>query len=372
MIADGQPKLHVVLFGNMTADYSIEYANALARKADVTLLAPRAFFGGMTQYVDRSVDLRLLRWPRHRSPGNIIFLGRLGQMIDRTRPDVLHFLSESVTWLAVLAAIASKKYRVVTTMHDVVYHPGDHESQLVPRWFADKLLYHSHKVIVHGAALQADAERLHPRLKGRIEVLPHLLISRYLEIADAHALHRRNDPTLNILFFGRIYSYKGLDTLIRGIELAGQTLTNLRLIIAGRGEDMGRYQRLMNNPDLYEVRNRYISDIEVAQLSIDADIVALPYLEASQSGVLAIASAFGKAVIVTDVGELGQTISDGETGIVIKPGNEQALAGAILRLAADEALRSTLGNALRRAVADTVSAARGLAAAAVKIYESIA
>ena len=96
-----------------------------------------------------------------------------------------------------------------------------------------------------------------------------------------------------------------------------------------------------------------------------------PIWKLLRAEVLAIASAFGKAVIVTDVGELGQTISDGETGIVIKPGNEQALAGAILRLAADEALRSTLGNALRRAVADTVSAAR-IAAAAVKIYESIA
>lgn len=362
--------MHVLLFANMTPDYSVEYTNALAKRARVTLLAPINYFDNVVQYMDDGVDLQLLDWPRHRSLGNIIFLSRLRRLISRTQPDVLHFLSEGVTWLGLLAVVASRKYSVVTTMHDVEYHPGDRESRRLPRWFVNRLLDHSDKVIVHGAHLKTCAERYYPELQGRMEVLPHLMIRRYLQIATEHRLHRRSDPTFNILFFGRIYSYKGLDILIKSIEIVGKHLANFRLIIAGRGENIDNYQKLMSDPSLFEVRNRYISDLETAQLFTDADIVVLPYVEASQSGVLAIASAFGKPVIVTDVGELGRTVKDGETGIVIPPGDAVALAQAVLRLVTDDRLRSTFGSALRSAVEEAASP-EAVAAAAVRIYESI-
>ena len=103
----------------MTADYSVEYANALAKNVRVTLLAPSTQFANVMQYVDNTIDLHLLDWPRHLSLDNIIFLIRLRGLINRIQPDVLHFLSEGVTWLGLFAAIASPKYNVVTTVHDV-------------------------------------------------------------------------------------------------------------------------------------------------------------------------------------------------------------------------------------------------------------
>jgi glycosyltransferase involved in cell wall biosynthesis len=362
--------MHALLFANMTADYSVEYANALAKRFRVTLLAPSSQFGNVMQYLDNTVSLHLLDWPRHRSPSNICFLLRLWVLTNRIRPDVLHFLSEGVTWLGFFAAIASRKYNVVTTMHDVEYHPGDHESRRLPRWFVGMLLNHSDKVIVHGARLKTDAERLYPALRGRVEVLPHMIMQRYLEIAKTHRLRRSDDPTINILFFGRIYAYKGLDVLIRSISTVAERMNKFRVVIAGRGENIDIYLRMMVDPSLFEVRNRYIPDLEAAQLFTDADMVVLPYVEASQSGVLAIASAFGKPVIVTDVGELGRTVTDGATGIVIPPGDEQALAEAVLRLATDEALRAAFGSALRCTVAEA-AAPETVAEAALRIYESV-
>ena len=96
----------------------------------------------------------------------------------------------------------------------------------------------------------------------------------------------------------------------------------------------------MADPQFFEVRNRHIPDREAAQLFIDADIVVLPYVEASQSGVLAIANAFAKPVIVTDVGELGRAVEDGVSGLVVPPADERPLADAILKLATDGALRA--------------------------------
>ena len=65
----------------------------------------------------------------------------------------------------------------------------------------------------------------------------------------------------------------------------------------------------MGDRRFLEIRNRVIPDVETAQVFTDADIVVLPYVEASQSGVLAMAQAFAKPVIVTDVGELGSCVS---------------------------------------------------------------
>ena len=98
------------------------------------------------------------------------------------------------------------------------------------------LLNRFNRVIVHGARLKTDAERLYPKLRGRVEIVSHIVMYRYLEIAKAHRLCRSDDPTINILFFGRIYAYKGLDVIIRSVSTVAKQMNNFRVIIAGRGE----------------------------------------------------------------------------------------------------------------------------------------
>jgi glycosyltransferase involved in cell wall biosynthesis len=127
----------------------------------------------------------------------------------------------------------------------------------------------------------------------------------------------------------------------------------------------------MVDQKFFEIRNRYIPDEEAAQLFIDADIVVLPYVEASQSGVLAIANAFGKAVIVTDVGELGRVVVDGVSGLVVPPADERSLADAILKLATDASIRARLGNA-GQALADQTASPEAVAEGAIAIYTSVA
>ena len=126
----------------------------------------------------------------------------------------------------------------------------------------------------------------------------------------------------------------------------------------------------MHNPSFFDVRNRHIPDEEVAELFTDADIVVLPYVEASQSGVLAIAYAFGKPVIVTDVGELASAVEDGKTGLIIPAKDGGALAEAILRLAANPEFRTKLGNS-GRAAAERLASPRLVAETVTKIYKEL-
>src|SRR4029077_14245081 len=94
-------------------------------------------------------------------------------------------------------------------------------------------------------------------------------------------------------------------------------------------------------------RNRFIEDHELAQLFLDADLVVLPYTEASQSGVLNVAAAFGKPMIVTDVGELAATVEPWRMGLVVQAGDSAGLRAAIVRLAENPGLRAELGKNAR-------------------------
>ena len=362
--------MRILLLAPAIADYCVEYANALANKAHVTLVAPRRTFKDHAEFVDSAVDLQLVDWPRHRSPKNLSFMYRLRRQIDLLRPDVVHILSEGVLWLNLVLPTA-QKYGIVTTVHDVTYHTGDRASRRVPRWFADQLIKRSDRIIVHGSTLRTAAESRYPEIRDRLSILPHIVLKRYRDISVIEGMKRSNSGTVNVLFFGRIYPYKGLDVLIRSMALVTRQFSDIRLVIAGEGDNFSNYRREMVDPQFFEVRNRYIPDKEAAQLFIDADIVVLPYVEASQSGVLAIANAFAKPVIVTNVGELGRAVVDGVSGLVVPPADERSLADAILKLATNADIRAQLGNAGQK-LANQTASPDAIAEKAIAIYTSVA
>ena len=77
-------------------------------------------------------------------------------------------------------------------------------------------------------------------------------------------------------------------------------------------------------------------------------MLAAPYLAGSQSGVVHLAMTMGRAVVASDVGELPETVIDGETGIIVPSGDVEALAAALEGLLADPELAERLGAAGRR------------------------
>jgi glycosyltransferase involved in cell wall biosynthesis len=91
----------------------------------------------------------------------------------------------------------------------------------------------------------------------------------------------------------------------------------------------------MAGRDAFEVYNYRIPYEEGARLFLQASVVALPYLEASQSGVIPTAYGFRRPVVVTDVGSLPEVVDDGVTGYVVPPRDPEALAAAIVRLLKD-------------------------------------
>lgn len=138
-----------------------------------------------------------------------------------------------------------------------------------------------------------------------------------------------------LLFFGFVREYKGLGSLIDALPEIRNSLPDARLLVVGDFIDdkekyLGKIEAIGAGPmvDLYD---HYIPDREVEVYFKAADLVVLPYLSASQSGVVQIAFGFGKPVVVTSAGGLPEVVEDGRTGFVVPPKNPEALAKAIVR-----------------------------------------
>ncbi len=144
------------------------------------------------------------------------------------------------------------------------------------------------------------------------------------------------------LFFGFIREYKGLKHLIRAISELKKKESGLLdegfvLYVVGdfQGpESKKEYLELIEAEKVSEyikVIDGYVPDREVEQYFAACDLVVLPYESATQSGIIQIAYGFYKPVIATRVGGLPDAVKDGETGILIEPGDEKGLADALER-----------------------------------------
>ena len=137
------------------------------------------------------------------------------------------------------------------------------------------------------------------------------------------------------LFFGYIRKYKGLHVLLDAMKEA-LTKIKLKLLVVGEFyDDEESYRHQMEKLELgdnVKVVGDYVPNDEVATYFSAADVVVLPYIDATQSGIAQIAYNFNKPVITTNVGGLAEIVIDGKTGLVVKPNSSEELSGAIVKI----------------------------------------
>jgi starch synthase len=320
-------------------EYCVRHANALSELADteVQLVLPKGQAGKYEQQIDGKVHPLLFARPRFRQPlRQLACIRRMLHEIEAFQPQVVHFQGAHLWFNFALRKL--RKYPLVLTAHNVTHHLGDHASQRTPQWVMDYGYRQADRLIVHGAALQSELQSRLGIEQSRVHVIPHITMG------SAASMNSPEDPHM-ILFFGRIWEYKGLEYLIRAEPLISQRVPNVRIVIAGTGEDFGKYRKLMINPQRFEIHNERVSDEKREQLFAEAAIVTLPYVDGTQSGVIPIAFNHGKPVVATRVGALGEAVLDGETGLLVPPKDERALADALVRLLQDPSLRHRLGRA---------------------------
>lgn len=337
-------RLRVALVSFDFGEYSVRLASALAQEAEVLLVLPRQEVEPHASKLNGNVRLFSFTKPRIRQVVRQFRTIRvILQRIRDFAPDVVHYQGIHL-WFD-LALPFLRRYPLALTIHDFRPHPGDQRFRQTPFWIemfarrrADQLIVHSRHVRdlalghLHGVA-------------ENVTIIPHIQIGQE-PAADAHAKDVEEESL--ILFFGRIWKYKGLEYLIRAEPLISERVPDARILIAGRGEDLSRYREMMVHPGRFVVDNEYISDERAAGYFRRASVVVLPYLEASQSGVIPMAYSAGKPVVATTVGGLPEMVEQGRTGFLVAPRDVRQLAQAVTRLLLDAPLRRQMGANGRR------------------------
>ncbi|MBQ2912981.1 MAG: glycosyltransferase [Bacteroidales bacterium] len=292
---------------------------------------PDILFPGKTQYVtkdDNAVPVESQALLDTANPFSYIATARA---IREWNPDLLimrYWMSWFAPSLGYIARHMKKGCKVISILDNVV----PHEPHFFDRPFTKYFLKPQDGFVVLCNAVRQDLLNIMP--DARHICTPHPLYSHFGEKMQREEAEKavgiKNGNTKNILFFGLIREYKGLDLLI---EAFGKLDKSYRLIVAG--EPYGsfeKYQKLIDaspNKENIILNTNYIEDSQVSKYFSSADVCVLPYRSATQSGISSISYHFEVPMITTDVGGLRETIGERGTGVIMENGEPATIARAI-------------------------------------------
>jgi len=340
-----------------TPPYDRALAAALARGgAEVELLTSRFLYGSVPEPEGyrvrecfyRRAARRGLEAPARRGfklAEHLPDMLRLRRIVDA---DVVHY-----QWLTVPALDAHllppKRPRLITAHYVLPPRPSRRQVAIARGVFArmDGVVAHSE----HGAARLRDQFGLDP---DRVHVIPHGAFDYLTKLPGEKPLPPElagaDGPV--VLFFGLLRPYKGLDTLLR----AFRSVEGAELWIVGNPRmDLAPLRELAAEaPGRVRFLNRFVEDAEIPAIFHRADLVALPYRDAEHSGVLYTALAFGKPMVLSEVGGFPELAETGAARLV-PPEDVPALASTLAELVADDSARVELAAAAERAAAGPYS-----------------
>lgn len=182
-----------------------------------------------------------------------------------------------------------------------------------------------------------------------------------VDLSCAHFPRRARSEGGMILSLGRMVAIKGFDTLVRTVAILRGKVAPLKCVIVGEGplrRELDRLIAALGLGGVVELPGR-LTDEEVSGLMERCEIFVLPSRRADKGsgvmdgipGSLMEAMALGIPVISCPVSGIPELVIDGETGLLVPPGDEKGLAGAIARLLGSDEMRKRLGRAGREKVA---------------------
>lgn len=336
--------------------YTIRLANSLAGSYDTSVLCfrnllPRLMFPGRKHVgkdlanLDYGPDVKVFNGMDYNNP--LTWYGAF-RFLRRERPDVviLQWWTSSVAHMHLLISIInaiSTKAKVIIEFHEVV---DPLEESILPIRVYSRIMG---RFLVKRASLYVTHSESDRRLVAskyripdeRVQVIPHGLYDQYQKVSRQEAQHMLGlNGDYVVLSFGLVRPYKGIPNLIKAFgELPADIAQRSRLLIAGEiWEDREAVTQAIAQclyKDRVKLVDDYIPDDDIPLYFNAADVVALPYTRASQSGVAHIAMVFGKPIVVSKVGGLVESMADYSGTYFVPPGDTAAIRDALLKLFAE-------------------------------------
>lgn len=247
---------------------------------------------------------------------------------------IIHFSGEHGTLLHLLALLPLK--RKIFTIHDFYPHSSDRYS-LFNRLLHSYLIKCFHPVVIQNYNDFMKLKSQYPLKHNKLFYIP-------LGILDIYNCFKKgvSAEASDLLFFGRISSYKGILYLLKALKHLSRKNLFPKCIIAGEGSFTEEECRLLEDKFLnVTLINKYITNDLLAELLRNTKVVICPYIDATQSAVVMTSYAFNKPVIATRVGNFTEVIVDGISGKLIDPADPVGLASAIEDILVNKCLPDT-------------------------------
>lgn len=308
---------------------------------------PDFLFPGKTQYVTKDDEAVPVESDALLDTVNPFSWGATARAIRKWGADLL-VMRYWMPWFAPSLGFVARHAgcRSIAILDNVIPHERHFYDRILTRYFLKGV---QGNIVMCG---EVGKDLLQWKPDARFIEHPHPVYTHFgqkLERGEAERLLGLESGRRNILFFGLIRKYKGLDILLKAFD----TLSDeYQLIIAG--EPYGSFKeyadliRTNSNSERIFLFDRYIRDSMVKDYFSAADVVVLPYRSATQSGVSSISYHFEVPMIVTDTGGLRQTIGDRGTGFVVKEAAPECIAAEIERYFSDPSLKDGCIECIRK------------------------
>jgi phosphatidylinositol alpha-mannosyltransferase len=266
------------------------------------------------------------------------YLAQMRAILERERFDVLHYHEPFVPFLSLVTLTVSTSVNVGT------FHAFGGLS--ISYEFGKRMLGH-YAGKLHGRIAVSPAARhfISRYFPGEYKIVPNGVEPGRYQRAVPIARYRDGVP--NILFVGRMEPRKGLIHLLRAFRKLQRDGVRARLLLVGTGpgEREARRYVLTRQLDDVEFLGR-VSEAQKAQLFKTADIYVSPATGRESFGIVLLeAMSAGAPIICSDIHGYRGVVRRERDGILVEPGNADALAASIRRLIDDPALRAQLSRA---------------------------
>jgi glycosyltransferase involved in cell wall biosynthesis len=334
-------RLRVAIYAPHFSEYSYRLAAGLARHCDVRLVLNRKDANRQWNLDAIPVSLPFELRIRDLSLRRAGTIGIPRSLLDvfTFRPDIVHCHESPDYYTATLIELL-RLFRtpLVLTVHDAYPHSdGGSGTNAIEEGLRRRMRAAAALVTLHGERCIAEFRRTSPDFKWRIKSAMHgVLMVPPLTATPIEPVAGR------ILFFGRMMSYKGLDVFLDAVDILAARGVQHQAVVAGRGPEMARLRQRIATLPTVETIDAYISPEETGVLFQSAAVVALPYKDATQSGVLASAFGNNRPVVASATGGIPDVVENGINGMLVPPGDASALADALERILTSKALSMAL------------------------------
>lgn len=313
-----------------------------------------AFPSGVRAYWQSAASFHLVVHHSRRSlhPSSWKISRRVLRFTAECGADILHIDDVDVSPRLALA-LPARGLPILVTVHDPEPHSGERNwrKQLARRLAYPKasrfLLYNATFREGFAARYRLAPESIHVTRLGVYDIFREW---------QAEPQPADNTPP-TVLFFGRLSFYKGLDIFYEAAQLIARRIAGVRVVVAGRPVPgyMPPQPPTLEAAGPIQLIDRYLSNTETARLFGSASVVVCPYRDATQSGVVLTAFAFGVPVVATAVGGLPEYVIPERTGLLVPVGDSQAVADAVCRILLNTDFSAQLRRGIATAADDTLS-----------------